>query len=202
MRALFLRGVFLVVGLCAVACAVAAESAEKKSDVNVWRFTDLDGKAHAPFEQDSVRGLVLVFVSTDCPIANSYQPLLRRLAARYDSKGIRFVLVYPTRGLTVDQVREHRDQYKILSPTVVDSDQLLTRQTGATVTPQAVVVSASNREVVYRGRIDNRYATFGKKRNVATEHDLADVLDALLSGKTITLRETKSVGCLISLEKR
>ena len=68
--------------------------------------------------------------------------------------------------------------------------------TKATVTPEAVVVG-KNGLVLYRGRIDNRYAALEKMRASATEHDLIEALEALAAGKTPGKTETKTIGCLI-----
>ena len=51
--------------------------------------------------------------------------------------------------------------------------------------------------LVYRGRIDNLYADFGKKRFKPTKRDLRDTLDALLAGKRLAKRTTEAVGCYI-----
>ena len=51
--------------------------------------------------------------------------------------------------------------------------------------------------LVYRGRIDNLYADFGKKRAKPTRRDLRETLDALLAGKRLAKRTTKAVGCYI-----
>ncbi|GIT77890.1 MAG: hypothetical protein Ct9H300mP32_2720 [Verrucomicrobiota bacterium] len=64
------------------------------------------------------------------------------------------------------------------------------------VTPEAAVFDAKGR-LIYRGRIDDLYADFGKKRARPTRHDLRDTLDALLAGKRLTKRTTKAVGCYI-----
>ena len=64
------------------------------------------------------------------------------------------------------------------------------------MTPEAVVFGKSG-EILYRGRIDDNYAAFGKKRALATHHDLANALDAIAAGRPIKQKETKAIGCLI-----
>ncbi|MEL6105730.1 MAG: hypothetical protein AAFU85_06835 [Planctomycetota bacterium] len=170
------------------------------SDTITWDLVDIEQRSHSPFQEKSVRAVALVFISTDCPIANSYQPLLRRLADAFEPKGIRFFLVHPTAGLSIEDARSHRDEYGIRSPVVVDADQSLTRAVNATVTPQAIIFTRDVQDAVYRGRIDNRYATFGKKRNVATTSEFADALSDIVAGREVAVRETKAVGCLISFK--
>ena len=70
------------------------------------------------------------------------------------------------------------------------------RAAGASTTPEAAIISPSG-QVLYRGRIDNVYAGLGKRRPAATERDLRKALDEVLSGKPVSTRETKAIGCYI-----
>ena len=49
----------------------------------------------------------------------------------------------------------------------------------------------------YRGRIDDTYFGYGKRRFAATHHDLRDALEAVLSGKPVHERTTEAIGCFI-----
>ncbi len=60
--------------------------------------------------------------------------------------------------------------------------------------PEAVVVSRDGK-LVYRGRIDDRYATSGKRRDEPTTHDLSAAVDAVLAGKAPAVSQTKVFGC-------
>jgi hypothetical protein len=64
------------------------------------------------------------------------------------------------------------------------------------VTPEAVVLGKGG-EVLYRGRIDDNYLAFGKKRAAARQHDLSDALDAIAAGQTVKEKETQAIGCVI-----
>lgn len=165
-----------------------------------WQFTDIEGKLHKPFEAPSTRGMVLVFISTDCPIANSYQPLLRRLHDEYSEKGVRLFQVHADPQTSVETARKHATEYGIKSPILIDAEQSLARRVGATVTPEVVVLLGDENQAVYQGRIDNLYVGYGKKRQVASTNDLVDVLDRLVAGHVITPRRTKAIGCFISFE--
>lgn len=163
-----------------------------------WKLTDIDGKHHEPFEEESTRGLVLIFISTDCPIANGYQPLIQRLANEYRGEGVRIFMIHPSPTLSVEAARKHASEFGITTPVVVDSDQSIARRVGATVTPQAFVFVPNQTHPVYQGRIDNVHAGYGKKRKVATTHDLADALEAVAAGRPVKNAKTNAVGCFIS----
>lgn len=51
--------------------------------------------------------------------------------------------------------------------------------------------------MVYRGRIDDQYMDFGKARPAPTTHDLEDILQAIVQGKTVAAQTTRAVGCFI-----
>ena len=65
---------------------------------------------------------------------------------------------------------------------------MLVQLSGASVTPQAAVLSPDG-TVLYLGRIDNRVEDFGKQRPQATVPDLRNALDALLAGKPVGATE-------------
>jgi hypothetical protein len=80
---------------------------------------------------------------------------------------------------------------------LLDPDQILVRLAGATVAPQAVILSTEGK-VLYRGRIDNRVEDFGSQRPEATVHDLRDGLDAVLGGRPPRVQFTRAIGCAIT----
>jgi hypothetical protein len=49
-------------------------------------------------------------------------------------------------------------------------------------------------QLVYTGRIDDRYVEFGRTRAAAEHHDLEDVLAAVVAGKVPRYRETRALG--------
>ncbi len=134
---------------------------------------------------------VFLFITTDCPIANSFAPEIKRIVAEYQARGVAFALVY-TDG-TPEAVRKHAAEYGYESPVRIDAGRVLARQYGVTVTPEAVVVSQGAR--VYRGRIDDRYLAPGQYRLKPTTRELRDALDAVLAGRPVAVAETKAAGC-------
>jgi predicted dienelactone hydrolase/thiol-disulfide isomerase/thioredoxin len=180
--------------------------AQSEHDQASWQFQILDGSVTDPFADKKNKAVVLVFISTDCPIANSYQPQLAAFNNQYSSKGVQFFLVHSSPQITVESARQHADDYTLSIPVILDKDRSIARRVGATVTPEAVIVQRDKEvqrdtnEPAYRGRIDNLYEDFGKKRASATEHYLRDALDQILAGKPVETTRTKPIGCFISFE--
>jgi AhpC/TSA family protein len=160
---------------------------------------DLSGVPVDPLPGPGAGPAVLVFVRTDCPIANRYAPELRRLQDAFSAKGVAFWLVYPDRSEKPDAIRRHQREFGLGFRALRDPQHELVKATGATVTPEAAVFVAGPQgpRMLYRGRIDDRYVDFGRSRPAPTTRDLRDVLQALGAGSVVTPRTTPAVGCFI-----
>ena len=164
---------------------------------------DIDGRLLKPFEPTAVAN-VLFFVATDCPISNSYAPEIQRLCQYYGTRGVGCSLMYEDvdtapSGETLDrQVRTHLREYRYTGiPAAVDRTRTMATRAGATTTPQAVVIDRAG-QIRYRGRIDNFYAALGKPRQLVTEHDLRDALEAIVAGRPVPKPETQALGSRIA----
>lgn len=144
---------------------------------------------------------VWIFVRTDCPIANRYAPTIERLTQMYGKMGVDFLLVYPEPGATATSVEQHRKAYGLTAPYALDPKQERVRKAGIQVTPEVAVYSREGR-LLYRGRIDDRQASLGVARSSVSRHDLAEILDAIVAGRTPAFRETKAFGCAIEAAAR
>lgn len=141
------------------------------------------------------KAVVLLFVRPDCPISNRYAPEIQRLQKVYAPSGIEFHLVYPERGLNLAAIEQHRREYGYTLPAIADRDHRYTGLAQAHTTPEAAVFVAGR--LVYRGRIDDRFADFGKARPEPARRDLDAVLAAISQGRAVAFRETRAIGCAI-----
>jgi hypothetical protein len=170
--------------LCLLAVALA--SALGRPDLPRPGGSSAGGRAH-----------LTVFVMSDCPLSNYYAPEIQRLCERNRARGLTCALAYEDAALTDEQMRRHLADYGYRGMSaVVDRDRAIARGAQASVTPQAVLRGADG-GVMYRGRIDNRYETFGKPRRVVTQHDLRDAIDAVLQDRPVRQPETPALGCFI-----
>ncbi len=159
---------------------------------------DITGVERYPLALKKQELAVVFFVTADCPISNGYAREIKRICGEYSAKGLRCSLAYVDPRLSDLDVARHAASFGHEGyPIYVDREQRLIRATGATVTPEAVVLNSSS-EVLYRGRIDDLYFGWGKTRRVVTEHNLRDALDALFAGKPVTKREVPAIGCYIA----
>ena len=157
---------------------------------------DIDGRPFTPLAPaDKVQ--ILFFVATDCPVSNSYAPEIQRVCKAYAAKGVSCSLAYEDVKVDAGAVRAHLDAYGYRGiPAAIDADRTLADRTPASITPEAFVIEGSGR-IRYQGRIDNFYASLGKTRQVVTEHDLVNALDAVLAGRSVPRAKTEAIGCFI-----
>jgi thiol-disulfide isomerase/thioredoxin len=147
------------------------------------------------FSPHGEKAVVLLFVRTDCPVSNRYAPELQRVYKKYSQQNVDFHLVYPESGLTTETMERHLQEYGYTIPALLDTGHQYVTRAHASVTPEAAVFVRS--QLIYLGRIDDRYLDIGKAKPEASRHDLEEVLAAVVAGKNIRRRETKAVGCAI-----
>jgi thiol-disulfide isomerase/thioredoxin len=139
---------------------------------------------------------VMVFVRTDCPIANRYAPLLQEMQKSYGTN-VQFRLVFPDRNESAEKIREYLRDYHYESPALRDVNHALVKIVGAKVTPEVAVFDAQG-ALLYHGRIDNLYEHLGQARHAATTHELAEALEAARKGVRPAVSNVDAVGCYIS----
>jgi peroxiredoxin len=161
---------------------------------------DTAGGVHNQDEWAKSHAVVIFFMTTDCPLSNSYVPEMNRIRREYADRGVTLYAVQTDTTIPAADVRKHAADFALTFPVLLDPSQMLIRLTGATVTPEVAVLSPDG-AVQYLGRIDNRVADFDKRRPAATEFDLRQALDSVLAGKPVAQARTEAVGCYINLLK-
>lgn len=161
--------------------------------------TNLSGRPVEHLATPGSRAVVLFFAASDCPISNRYIPEIERLDREFAPDGLRFWWVYPNPDETADVIRRHQEQFHIEGHPILDTEQQLVRMAHATVTPEVALLipAGAGFHEVYRGRIDNRYLALGRERPSATQHDLEEAIQAVLSDRTVPPPGGPAVGCSI-----
>ncbi len=179
---------FLLLGAC-----TTAPTAETTAGIGL---ADVQGELYHPMSPEGAAS-VLIFITTDCPISNSYAPEIQSILREFGDEPLDFYLVHVDPEVTVERARTHAEDFSLPCAILMDPTQKLVSTVGATVTPEAVVV-AKDGTLAYRGRIDNWYGDLGSKRPLgATRHELRDALRAVLDGEPVPQARTEAVGCYI-----
>jgi peroxiredoxin len=132
------------------------------------------------------QAIVVIFRSTLCPYSNTYNDLLKNMAAEYAQKGVLFVAVHSGRWETEDDIRAHAAKFGHTFPIIRDLDGRFARLLNARRTPEVFLMDGEGK-LRYHGRIAAKIGT----------PDLRNALDALLDGRPISPAVTKAFGCSI-----
>jgi len=157
----------------------------------------------AAIPASSPRATVWLFISTDCPICNGYQPEIERLRMRFAPRGIEFVGVYAEVPLGRSEMEAHVAKFGMKYPVRIDTDRAIQQRLGARMVPEVVVTagapdsSGNPAAFLYRGRIDDQWPERGSRRPSATVHDLERALEAIVAGRAPAVRTTTPIGCVL-----
>jgi peroxiredoxin len=160
--------------------------------VKEFRLLDIRGKPHTPAEWRGKKAVVLFFLGTECPVSNSYAPIMEKLFRCFGPKGVAFYGDHPDPDVTAAVAAQHAVDYH-LTFLLLDPTQVLAKQTKVDVVPEAGVLSPAG-VVLYRDQIDDRYSLDGRRRQEPRVHDVADALTAVLAGRQ-PARQRPAFGC-------
>lgn len=163
--------------------------------VTLFPDQDVQGKAVAKQAFSKAKGIVLIFLNPECPVANHYAPEINRLQSKGGDE-LLFFGVHSDPSVTREQAVVHAKEYRLQLPVVLDPEQRLAEVSGVWITPEVAVITPDGR-IVYRGRIDDRYSENGKRRDEPRRRDLELVIDAIRSGASGEVPSTKAYGCPI-----
>ena len=173
-------------------------SLKKETESPDLTYTTVAGSVVQPltFNEDE-KAKIFIFTTIDCPVANGYSPEISKLSKEYKAKGVQFYLVHVDPDTSVEIAKKHAEEYSLNLPILLDPQHKLVEFTGAEITPEATLVTP-DKKIAYRGRIDNLYADYGKKRRQVTVKDLELAIGAVLSGMKVAVPRTEVVGCIIA----
>lgn len=145
------------------------------------------------FLPDEQRGIVLVFLGTECPVARQYVPRLNELHREFGPRGIPFVAVFSDVGTDVFSMATYAEEQDLAFPSVKDIDHRLADLLEVQTTPEVVLLDAKL-EKKYQGAIDNQFQRHGR-RAAASENYLAEATSALLADQPIKRAYMTPSGC-------
>ncbi len=179
--------------------ALNGQVAAKEPLVLAFDLQCLDGTSTSLSQND--RGVVraFVFLSTTCPISNSYVQELNRLHKKLTPKAELYGVVSDS-STSRRKAINHFQEFNSAFPILFDASQLLSNSLEPTTVPEAFVLAASG-QLIYRGAIDNAYESIGRRRANVENHYLEDAIHAAVSGKTPVVTQTKPVGCAMNRKR-
>jgi thiol-disulfide isomerase/thioredoxin len=139
---------------------------------------------------------VVTFISTTCPVSNSYNDRMKDLYRYYAGKGVKFVFLNSNQNESAAAIQDHARQAGFEFPVHKDAGNVLADRFGAQYTPESFLLDRTG-NIRYHGRIDDAQNPARVRQN-----SLRLALDAVLSGGEVAVGETKAFGCTIKREQR
>ena len=124
---------------------------------------------------------------------------MNKLAQKYAEKGVVWLAVDSSNFTTVEENKEIAQKWKIDRPVLNDATGTVGRMYEMKTTPDMRIIDKEGK-LVYRGGIDSISSTEASDIEKATNY-VAQALDEVLAGETVTSAETKSYGCSVKYGK-
>src|SRR5438067_10087168 len=143
----------LFAGFVVLGAAVAAPAADTDKlgiKIDPLPIRDAAGQA-VPLPE--ARATVVVFLSFDCPVSNSYAAPLNELAKEYGPKGVSFLGLCPSDAGAAEVARQAKE-FALGFPVYKDEKLAAADALKAKSTPEAFVLDRHH-VLRYRGRIDD-----------------------------------------------
>ncbi len=180
---------FALAALLLASPAVQGEEFHVGSPVSDFQVLDLQGTSHS-FSMLRGDTTVVVFLATLCPVSNAYNRRMESLYNDYAAKGVKFIFVNANFNEPAKEVAEHAKQVGFTFPVYKDSGNVADLF-NAQVTPETFVIDKQG-IIRYHGAIDDAQNEARVKK-----HSLRAALDEVLTGKPVTVAETKAFGCSV-----
>lgn len=161
-----------------------------------------DGKTWKLADFKDAKALVIFFTCNHCPYVKGSDEVTRKLAEKYQKKGVKFVGINSNSEIThpEDSFADMVERMKVNKfPWVYlrDKSQKVALAYGALRTPHFYLFD-NNRKLIYTGReLDNP-----KDPSKATVYDLDRALEEHLAGKPVSVKLTNPLGCNVKWEGR
>lgn len=136
------------------------------------------------------KGIVLMFVATQCPVSNAYNDRMAKLFEDY-KENFSIVGINSNKQEDIDEIESHADDNNLEFIILKDSNNVVADKFEASFTPEIYVLS-NDLELLYHGRIDD-----SRRESAVKEMDLRNALNEIMEGKPVSVKETKAFGCSI-----
>lgn len=167
-----------------------------------FKLENIDGNTVSLSNYKDAKGFIVIFTCNTCPYAVAYEDRIIALDKKYAKKGYPVIAIMPNNTTVMPgdnmQAMQARAKAKGFTfPYLLDKDQEIYPQYGATKTPHVFVLQKTQKgnQVKYIGAIDDNYKDATAVNQKYVEH----AVDALLAGDDIKETHTKAIGCTIKV---
>jgi len=167
-----------------------------------FKLENIDGNFVSLSDFKQAKGFIIVFTCNTCPYAVAYEDRIEALNKEYAPKGYPVIAIMPNNvqskpGDSMTAMQKRAKEKGFTFPYLIDADQSIYPQYGATKTPHVYILESTDKGPVvqYIGAIDDNY----KDAALVKTKYVQNVVDALLEGVTFETHKTKAIGCSIKI---
>lgn len=167
-----------------------------------FKLKNIDGKTVSLSDFNAAKGFIVVFTCNTCPYAVAYEDRIEALNKKYAPKGYPVVAIMPNNvktkpGDSMKAMQIRAKEKGFTFPYLMDANQSIYPQYGATKTPHIYILESTARGPVvqYIGAIDDNY----KDATLVKNNYVENAVDALLKGVPLEVQKTKAIGCSIKI---
>lgn len=161
------------------------------------KIKDISGKTLTLNDVIETNGLLVMFSCNTCPYVIKNQQRTRDILKYAQTKNIGVVVLNPNEAYrnnedSFDAMNEYARENGYQWPYAIDKNHELADAFGASKTPECYLFNNKNK-LVYHGAIDDSPADAAS----VSRYYLKDAINALISGKEIPVKTSRSIGCTI-----
>jgi peroxiredoxin len=166
-----------------------------------FKLADQNGKPYELYKMTDAKAIVLTMHTKGCPIGQQLQPDFKDMQAKYESKGVKFLMLNSNLYDTPAAIAEEVKSFGSTIPVLKDTDQSVGEPLGVERATETLVIQPGTWKILYQGPINDR-VTYGRARARAEHQYAGDVLDAMLTGKSVTPSYIAPEGCILVFDNR
>ena len=160
------------------------------------KMKSVNGKQLTIKDELKKNGLLVMFSCNTCPYVLKYQARTLEIIKEAEKKNIGVVIVnsneeYRTDADSYDAMKAYSKKQGYTVSYLLDSKSALADAFGATRTPECYLFDASGK-LIYHGAIDDNATA-----SLVGRKHLFSAMDESFAGKEISVKETRSMGCMI-----
>lgn len=166
-----------------------------------FKLTDQTGKVHELYKMTDAKAIVLTMHTKGCPIGQQLMPDFKELQAKYEPKGVKFLMLNSNLYDTPKMIAEEVESFHSTIPVLKDADQSVGEPLGVERATETLVIQPGTWKILYQGPINDR-VTYGRARAKAEKQYVGGVVDAMLAGQSVTPSYIAPEGCILVFENR
>ncbi len=158
-----------------------ANAGERVSD---FSLVDAEGRFFQ-LSRHANQDAVVLFTQDESRDVRKAAKDIAALAEQFADQKVEFLMLDSTGRADKAELRKAAEKAGISLRVLIDDTQLVAEELGLSRALEVAILDPAAKELVYRGALNDRFAE-GKKARRASEHYVADALQAMMAGEEVT----------------